>query len=63
MLQHKTKKLAIAQHTWAAAESQAVQDPKRRYLSFAAGAQIEIVEERESSGWWAVRSSLLRRIL
>ena len=24
-----------------------------RYLTFAAGARIEVVEERESGGWWA----------
>ena len=59
MVQHETKKLAIAQHAWSATGSQ----DSKRYLSFAAGAQIEIVEEREAGGWWAVRSSLLAHTL
>ena len=69
MVQHETKKLAIthlpsnylpSNYAWAGTGSQ---DSKRRYLSFAAGAQIEIVEEREAGGWWAVRSSPLPHIL
>ena len=59
MVQHETKKLAITQHAWSATGSQ----DSKRYLSFAAGAQIEIVEEREAGGWWAVRSSLLAHTL
>ena len=59
MVQHETKRLAIAQHAWSSTGSQ----DSKRYLSFAAGAQIEIVEEREAGGWWAVRSSLLAHTL
>ena len=59
MVQHETKKLAIAQHAWSATGSQ----DSKRYLSFAAGAQIEVVEEREAGGWWAVRFSLLAHAL
>ena len=47
-------KIAVAQHAWSAAAS-GTQDAKR-YLSFPAGARIEVVEEREAGGWWAVRS-------
>ena len=53
LVQHDTRKLAIAQHAWSATSS-GTQDSKR-YLSFAVGAQIEIVEEREAGGWWAGR--------
>ena len=52
-MESETKRLAITQHAWSAAPSGS-QDTKR-YLSFAAGAKIEIVEEREAGGWWAVR--------
>ena len=46
-------RIAVAEHAWSAASS-GTSDAKR-YLSFPAGARIEIVEEREAGGWWAGR--------
>ena len=43
----KPRKHAIALHPYCGTSSGG------RYLSFSAGARIEVVEEREVGGWWA----------
>lgn len=45
------RRFAIAQHAWAPTGG----GDNSKYLSFASGDRIEVVEERESGGWWAGR--------
>ena len=44
-------RVAVAQYAWSGSNS----SEDNKYLSFTAGARIEIVEEREEGGWWAGR--------
>ena len=45
----------IAWHAWTGAEPAVSACKDNRYLTFAAGARIAVVEEREKGGWWAGR--------
>ena len=46
----RPRKIMVAQYAW---ESKSTAEPPTKYLKFAKGARIEVITERQTSGWWA----------